>query len=134
MPPLPDLLALIASVTSPETAMVIARVHGGTRMTFLPNPKSGNWLVELVGQADASAIAKAVAHVDRRNQVLIPLGPQATTRQRWLRMKALIDEGLPKRQIARALHVHERTVQAHRNGSRKTVKTALDQDDLFGNG
>lgn len=130
-PALPGVLAEIASCTSTGTALKIAEAHGGTRIYIPAKPDPGHWLSRLVGHADAAAIGASLVAAQGGTDLLIPMGPDASKRRRWLRMKALIDEGLPKRQIARACRVHERTVQAHRNGRRKTVVPLLRQHDLF---
>jgi FixJ family two-component response regulator len=129
--PLPEVLAHIAAATDTETALKIASARGGTRVFIPARPTPDHWLTLLVGQARAAAICNALVAAQGGTDVLIPMGPDASQRRRWQRMKDLIDAQLPKRQIARACGVHERTVQAHRNGSRKTVEPLLRQNDLF---
>ena len=129
--PLPEVLAHIAAATDTATALKIAEARGGTRVFIPARPQERHWLSLLVGHVKALAIANALVAAQGGTDILIPMGPDASKRQRWQRMKGLIDEGLPKRQIARACQVHERTVQAHRNGSRKTVEPLLAQSDFF---
>lgn len=129
-PPLPGILSDIAQCTSTETALAIARAHGGTRVYFPAEPGPDNWLCKLVGVADAKAIC---ARLSASDAILIPMGPCHSSRQRWRRMREMLDHGLPKHQIARSLQVHERTVQRHRNAAPKRVANVLAQNDLFEN-
>ena len=130
-PMLPGVLAEIAAAAGTAAALAVAEVHGGTRVYIPSRPAPDHWLSQLVGHASALAIGAALVAAQGGLDLLIPMGPDASQRRRWQRMAELIDEGLPKRQIARALKVHERTVQAHRNGGRKTVQLILSQRDLF---
>lgn len=127
----PGLLGEIAQATGADTALKIAAVYGGTRIYIPAKPSAAHPLSRLVGHAAALAIGAALVANRTGLDLLIPMGPDASKRHRWRRMAELIDAGLPKRQIARVLRVHERTVQAHRNKARKTVAPVLAQADLF---
>lgn len=128
---LPEVLAHIAAATDVETALKIAAGYGGIRVYIPARPSTDHWLTKLVGLKKALAVSAALVADRGGIDILIPMGPDASKRRRWANMKRLIDAGLPKRQIARACQVHERTVQAHRNGTRKTVSPLLSQIDLF---
>jgi len=126
-----SLLSLIAEATSVATALKLADAHGGIRVYLPAAPDAGHWLSALVGHEDACRIGAALKCREQSGHVLIPIGPSASARARWLRVQRLIDEGINKRQIARACGLHERTIQRHRNGGVKTVANMLAQGDLF---
>ena len=128
---LPEVLSHIAAATDVDTALKIAAAYGGIRMYFPARPDAGHWLTKLVGPETALKVVGALVADQGGIDILIPMGPDASKRRRWRRMRDLIDLGLPKRQIARSCGVHERTVQAHRNGLYKTVEPSLAQADLF---
>lgn len=127
--PLPDVLGQIADAVSIEAAMKVARAHGGT-MAYVPaKVEAGHWLAELLGLEDARKVCAALGPAS----VLVPMGPNASTARRWRTIQALIDAGVSKRQIARRMGVHIRTVQRHRQGGVKSMPTVLAQTDLFEN-
>ena len=128
---LPEVLSDIAQATDTETALKIAGAYGGIRVYIPARPNADHWLTRLVGPEKAQKVSAALVADQGGIDILMPMGPSAAKRARWQRMQRMIDDGLPKRQIARAVGCHERTVQAHRNGSRKTVKPLLAQADLF---
>lgn len=128
---LPGVLAEIAAATSFATAMKVAASVGGTRVYIPVRPVAEHWLSTLVGHTEALAIGAALAPAQTGLHILIPLGPWGGRVSRWRRMKEMIDSNLPKREIARALGCHERTVQFHRAGALKRVTRALSQLSLF---
>lgn len=128
---LPGVLAEIAVVTSTKVALRVAASVGGTRAYFPAKPNAEHWLSKLVGHAAALAIGQALAPAKGGLDILVPMGPQAREVARWRTMHRLIDNGLPKREIARAIGCHERVVQRHRNVEQPRVKQALAQGDFF---
>lgn len=129
--PLPEVLAHIAAATDTDTALKIAANYGGIRMYFPARPHEDHWLTHMVGMEKAQKVCQALVADQGGIDILIPMGPDASKRRRWQRMQRLIDQNQPKRQIARACGIHERTVQRHRNDRAKTVKPFLAQADLF---
>lgn len=126
---LPGVLFEIAEATSYEIAMKLAAAVGGTRVYIPARPAAEHWLCKIVSHQDALAIGAALA--PRGLDIIIPMGRYSSRPSRWRRMKALIDTKLPKREIARAVSVHERTVQRHINQKTRIVADAISQADLF---
>lgn len=128
---LPEVLAEIAAATSFAVAMKVAAEVGGTRVYIPSRPAAGHWLSALVGHDQALKIGAALAPSQTGLFFIIPLGPFGSRVSRWRRMKELIDSNLTKREIARAIGCHERTVQFHRSGALKRVARTLSQLTLF---
>lgn len=122
------ILSDIARASSPRAALEIAREYGGTKLYIPKAPAASHPLSLLVGHAAAQAIGEALSVADA---VLIPIGPFAPTAARWRRLNEMLDRDMTKPQIARALGIHMRTVQRHRNGGPKTKAQRLAQGDLF---
>jgi hypothetical protein len=128
---LPGVLAEIAAATTRATAFKVAASVGGTRVYIPTRPATDHWLSTLVGHERAMAIGSALAPAQGGLDILVPMGPLAQKLSRWRRMKEMIDSNMPKREIARAIGCHERTVQYHRNKALKRVTFALSQLSLF---
>jgi hypothetical protein len=127
---LPGVLSEMAHATSVASALKVAQAVGGTRVYIPARVQEDHWLCHIVGHADAKAICAAIAPAQSGLDILVPMGPTSHI-MRWRKTQALIDKGLPKREIARAVGIHERGVQRLRNGHLKSVAKALRQGDFF---
>ncbi len=128
---LPGVLAEIAAATTRMTALKVAAAVGGTRVYIPTRPTEDHWLAMLVGHERATAIGAALAPAQGGLDILVPMGPLAQRLSRWRRIKEMIDSNMSKREIARAVGCHERTVQYHRNKALKRVTFALSQLSFF---
>ncbi len=58
---LPGVLGELAEVLGKDTALAIAREHGGTQVHVPLQPEPDHWLSQLIGQPEATAVAAALA-------------------------------------------------------------------------
>ena len=128
---LPGLLAQIAAVAGFNAALKVAEAKGGIHAFFPARPAPDHWLSLVVGHAEAVAICAAVAPGRGGIELLVPLGPKSSAVARWRRVDMMIKDKASVPAIARALGMHERTVQYHKAGHMKRVKLAISQADLF---
>lgn len=124
---LPEVLRLVAEATSFACAMKLAQACGGTRVYIPARPKEHHWLVKLLGQSDATRVAEALVPAQSGMDILIPMGSHASLAAKHRRAACLIDNGHSKRETARAVGLHQRSVErlAARMGQN------ANQDDLF---
>lgn len=127
---LPPLLAEIAQIAGPMSALRVAEVKGGTR-AYIPTVEmihDGHWLAA-VGMEAARKIASALGgtYYD------VPLGPAGRHSEILARIRRAVehglDEGLSVNQISRQVGVCRRTVFRHKNGETDPLRT--DQHRLF---
>lgn len=132
-PHLPGILAEIADVAGVEAARTVARIKGGARAYFRLNPPDDHWLVQAVGREKADLICAAIGNSHAGVEYDVPMAVYWNRPQLWREIQKRLDAGQSKPEIARALGVHHKTVQAHKNGRRSTVQDAIQQIDLFDN-
>jgi len=128
---LKGILAEIAELIDEQTALKVAAAKGGTRAYFSTNPRQDHWLSQAVGQENATIIANHIAMGSKGVEILIPMGPNATTIAKWQKIRQMLEQGYSKSAIALAVGVHEKTVQNHKNGKIKTAEQLVKQTDLF---
>ncbi|MEM7428011.1 MAG: hypothetical protein AAF441_18105 [Pseudomonadota bacterium] len=130
--PLPGVLQEIADAAGVEAALKVAQARGGAMAYFPARPKADHWLCKLLGSATALAIGRALAAGGSGVELLVPMGPDASTAERWRLIDQMIEQGCSASTIARATGCHIRTAKRHRNGHIKTRDAILAQADLFG--
>ena len=97
-----------------EAAELIARDKGGNEHVYIPFPNflgADHWLVALVGQPRAKAIAERLGG----GRVTIPCGETARAAQRAKVIADATKEGKSAAEAARLAGCHMRTVRRHRN-------------------
>jgi hypothetical protein len=115
---LPGILAEIARVAGPVSALRVARAKGGQRVYMLKEESltPDHWLVEAVGMDKARAIARAFG----RGHIDIPLGPSGTMAEARAKIARALASGLEggqsANQLARQVGVSRRTVFRHKSG------------------
>lgn len=107
---LPAVLQDIARLTTPGTALRLARELGGARVWISAAPRADDPVVRAVGREAQQQIAAEFA----RNYLVIPLGPWSSRAQHNATLSWLIADQRPVDAIAREAHVHRRTVQRHK--------------------
>lgn len=121
---LPALLAEIAEVAGLEAALALARAHGGTRAHFLRDPKPTHWLSQLIGHEAAQRVGRHLC-AGASIELTVPMGPQRRDVMRWVAVARMIADNCSNAEIARKTGCHYKTVQAIRNGKRKTIAGAI---------
>lgn len=113
---LPGLLGEIADATDIDTALIVARAVGGTRVDIPRQAPDGHWLVALVGRARADRICSGLAIEDAdgsrrgvRHEV-IPRGPMGIMSVARRNAIDALEAGRSAREAARDTGLHERTV------------------------
>jgi len=104
--PLPDILARIADATDRKTALKIADEFGG-REVSLPkrlSPKSA--MVKLIGREKVQCLLDAIGP----GKIIIPLGPTSRGKDLAGRIDGMLRAGFSINAVAKALHIHVRTV------------------------
>lgn len=115
----------IAGLT-PDAVLVLTRERGGTKLNVPAKAPDGHWLVHLIGRDNADKLCAYYG----REEIEVPLGPNATAIQRREQMRRLDREGLSYGQIALRVGVDRRTVIRHVKGTSNRPKNA-DQADMF---
>jgi Homeodomain-like domain len=128
---LPQLLSEIAHVAGMAAALKVAAAKGGTKAYFPLKPMADHWLTLAVGPEAAALICAKICNGDHGIELEVPMGPNASTRSRWAKIKLLSSQGYSKPRIARIVGCHYKTVGRVKNGHRKTVASALAQSDFF---
>lgn len=128
---LPGILLDIAEIAGVDAALAVARARGGTRAYFCLVPPDDHWLVELVGREKAEAICRALGGKSTGAEYEIPMNVHLSRPALWRELRRRLQAGQSKPEIARALGIHYKTVQAHKNGRRLTADDTCRQDDLF---
>ena len=112
---LPPVLAQIAEAVGEDAALLIARTHGGTRVT-VPVTVGTNWLTALIGRDKARAVIDALGGARRLD---VPLGPEGgytgSRRAMNRRIAELQGQGMTNPQIARALGITDRGLRKRRS-------------------
>jgi hypothetical protein len=126
------ILAEIVDVAGEAAALQLAHAKGGLERVYIPKPenlakKKGRWLVDLVGEVAARAIAKRFGG----GQVEITMGTTAKRARRWRVMNDALAQGKSAAEAARAAGVHQRTVRRHRNGHSGSGGNDGGQGNLF---
>lgn len=128
---LPGLLGEIADATDIDTALIVARAVGGTRVDIPRLAPDGHWLVALVGRERADRICAGLTIEDAdgsrrgvRHEV-IPRGPMGIMSVARRNAIDALEAGQSARAAARAAGLHERTVFRLRR------RLAGDQGELF---
>lgn len=113
---LPGLLGEIADATDIDTALIVARAVGGTRVDIPRHAPDGHWLIALVGRARADHICAGLTIEDAdgsrrgvRHEV-IPRGPMGVMSVARRNAIDALESGQTARQAARTAGLHERTV------------------------
>lgn len=106
-PILPGVLGEIEQAAGVSAALAIAEARGGTHLYVPRRVRSGHLLERLVGADAAAAIAEQLGGAEH----LIPLGRDARRWQRDAEIRRRHAAGESMAEIARALHIHRRTVE-----------------------
>jgi hypothetical protein len=103
-----------AAVIGRPAALSIVDAVGGTRVYLPARPRNDSWIVKAVGWELAVKLCAAFAVQGRRGHRLdIPMMAKPNRARRRL-IRELTAAGLSSRQIARELHISQRTVHANR--------------------
>ncbi len=121
-PQLPGILAEIAEAAGIDAALAVARAKGGGRAYFPETPRPQSWLVEAVGADRAAVIGRLFASGRGGIELEVPGGPALACVARWREIYRRLAAGQSKPEIARALGISHRTVQAHANGRRPMAR------------
>ena len=121
-PHLPGILAEIADAVGIEAALAVARARGGTRAYFAERPRPGNWLVDAVGPEKAAAIGRLFSSGRGSVELEVPGGAALARVAVWREIYRRLEAGQSKTQIALALGINCRTVQAHASGHRPAAR------------
>lgn len=112
----PGLLGDIADIVGPETALEIARSHGGTRIDIPPRALQDHWLTRLVGFATADQICRGLATINADGkmqgvrQEILPLGSASVLKTARKKARQALESGMTAREAARTSGLHERTI------------------------
>jgi hypothetical protein len=121
-PHLPGIPAEIADAAGIEAALAVAKAKGGTRAYFPERPRTNNWLVNAVGRDKAATIGRLFASGRGGIELEIPGGAALGRVAVWREIYQRLEAGQSKVQIALALGINCRTVQAHANGHRPAAR------------
>jgi len=119
---LPGILCDIAEAAGIEAALAVARARGGCRAYFPEAPRCRSWLVEAVGLDKAAIIGRLFASGKGGIELEVPRGPALSRVSQWREIYRRLAAGQSKAEIARALGISHKTVQAHANGRRPTAR------------
>lgn len=118
---LPDLLERIAEACGTNTALRVAEVLGGRKIKVPRKATPKCALARSVGLEAAAAIVEMYGG----EVMLVPLGP-ASWYARWQdQIAAHTEAGLSIAATAKAVGVHERTVERHRKAIRSRQEPPL---------
>lgn len=131
VPHLRGILFEIAEVAGENAALAIAGIKGGAPAYFPFDPPDDHWLVAAVGREKATLIGRKLATGKGGIELEVPLGPLMSRNQVWREIRRRLRAGETKPKIARALGIHYKTVQAHKNRHRKLADISVLQLDLF---
>lgn len=121
----PGVLGQIADAIGEDLATRLAEQLGGHEVQIPKTPRPGNMVVDVIGEDAARILAAEIGH----GRLRLPMGPA----RRDERIRALLRDGRPHREIARAVGVHRRTVEYHAQRMRQHngPPGGGDQRDLF---
>jgi hypothetical protein len=100
----------------------VAKAVGGTRAYFPERPRQGSWLWAAVGREKALVVGALFASGRGGVELEVPRGPMLSRSEMWREMRRRFKAGQSKTEIALALGIHYKTVQAHRTGRRATAE------------
>jgi hypothetical protein len=105
---LPGILAEIAHVAGPVSALRVAEAKGGTRayVPTLERLEDGHWLTQAVGLEAARKIARELGGMAHD----IPCGPTGTRSRIWAAIERGLKDGMSANQVARLAGVDRTTV------------------------
>jgi ActR/RegA family two-component response regulator len=102
---------MVGSACGYGAALTLAAAFGGAEL-YIPTPDrlgEEHPLALALGLAVARAVAKAIGH----GKVIVPLGPLSQTRQKWQAYSRMAEAQTPNAKMARALGVHQRTIERY---------------------
>ena len=111
---------------SEQAALLLAKEHGGTRVTIPVKASADHWLSLLIGQENANKLCAYYCG----EEIDVPLGPMTTGAQLHRTIRYLDRAGYTYERIAKLVGCDRRTVIRHVKGTSNRPKNP-DQSEMF---